>query len=111
VLEIAENGATALHKARRNPPDLLLLDMSLGDMSGMQVARALRADAHTAGIRLVALSADALPEQISAAMAAGFEDYLTKPIDFRELLDVFDGKRPGGASGREGWREIATPMS
>ena len=111
VLEIAENGATALHKARRNPPDLLLLDMSLGDMSGMQVARALRADAHTAGIRLVALSADALPEQISAAMAAGFEDYLTKPIDFRELLDVFDGKRAGGASGREGWREIATPMS
>ena len=60
VLEIAENGATALHKARRNPPDLMLLDMSLGDMSGMQVSQALRADAHTAGIRLVALSADAL---------------------------------------------------
>jgi PAS domain S-box-containing protein len=113
VLDIAENGATALHKARRNPPDLLLLDMSLGDMSGMQVSRALRADAHTAGIRLVALSADALPEQISAAMAAGFEDYLTKPIDFRDLLDVFDGKRgkrAGGTSRGEGWREIATPL-
>ena len=103
VLEIAENGAVALRMARRNPPDLMLLDMSLGDMSGMQVSQALRADAHTAGIRLVALSADALPEQISAAMAAGFEDYLTKPIDFRELLDVFDGKRaasgPGSAVG------------
>ena len=103
VLEIAENGAAALRMARRNPPDLMLLDMSLGDMSGMQVSQALRADARTAGIRLVALSADALPEQISAAMAAGFEDYLTKPIDFRELLDVFDGKRaatgPGSAAG------------
>ena len=111
VLEIAEDGATALRKARRNPPDLMLLDMSLGDMSGMQVSRALRADAHTAGIRLVALSADALPEQISAAMASGFEDYLTKPIDFRELLDVFDGKRAkraGGMSEGGGWREIAT---
>ena len=112
VLEIAENGAAALQKARRNPPDLMLLDMSLGDMSGMQVSNALRAEAHTAGIRLVALSADALPEQINAAMAAGFEDYLTKPIDFRELLDVFDGKRGGpaaGASAGSGWREIATP--
>jgi PAS domain S-box-containing protein len=111
VLDVAENGATALHKARCDPPDLMLLDMSLGDMSGMQVAQALRADAHTAGIRLVALSADALPEQIGAAMAAGFEDYLTKPIDFRELLDVFDGKRParsGGMPVGDGWREIAT---
>jgi CheY-like chemotaxis protein len=114
VLDIAENGATALHKARRDLPDLLLLDMSLGDMSGMQVAKALRADARTADIRLVALSADALPEQISAAMAAGFEDYLTKPIDFRELLDVFDGnrgKRAGDAARGNGWREIATPLS
>ncbi len=111
VLEIAENGARALQKARRNPPDLMLLDMSLGDMSGMQVASALRADPHTCGIRLVALSADALPQQISAAMAAGFEDYLTKPVDFRELLDVFDGKRgrqAGGGSPAGGWRESAT---
>jgi len=103
VLEMAENGAAALRMAPRTPPDLMLLDMSLGDMSGMEVSQALRADARTAGIRLVALSADALPEQISAAMAAGFEDYLTKPIDFRELLDVFDGKRaavgPGSAAG------------
>ena len=99
VLEIAENGAAALRMARRSPPDLMLLDMSLGDMSGMQVSQALRADARTAGIRLVALSADALPEQISAAMAAGFEDYLTKPIDFRELLDVFDGKRTAADQG------------
>jgi len=110
VLDIAENGATALHKARCSPPDLMLLDMSLGDMSGMQVSQALRADARTAGIRLVALSADALPEQIAAAMAAGFEDYLTKPIDFRELLDVFDGKRAAGVSEAGGWREIATTM-
>jgi CheY-like chemotaxis protein len=53
----------------------------------------LRDDPATAGIRLVALSADALPEQIAAAMAMGFEDYLTKPINFRELLSVLDGRR------------------
>ena len=43
-----------------------------------------------AGLRLVALSADALPEQISATLAAGFETYLTKPIDFRKFLEVLD---------------------
>ena len=40
---------------------------------------------------LVALSADALPEQIDAALASGFESYLTKPLDFRKLLSLLDG--------------------
>ncbi len=93
TLDVAENGATALRKARRDRPEMILVDMNLGDMTGIELAHALRADAATAGIRLVALSADALPEQINAALAAGFEDYLTKPIDFRELLNVFDGRR------------------
>jgi CheY-like chemotaxis protein len=93
VFDVAENGATALAKARRDLPQLMLVDMNLGDMTGIQLAHALRAQPSTAGIRLVALSADALPEQISAALAVGFEDYLTKPIDFRELLNVLDGRR------------------
>jgi CheY-like chemotaxis protein len=44
---------------------------------------------------LVALSADALPEQINAALSSGFESYLTKPIDFRKLLNVLDGRQEG----------------
>jgi PAS domain S-box-containing protein len=90
TLSVAENGAAALRMARAEPPDLLLVDMNLGDMTGMELASALRGSPATAGIRLVALSADALPEQISAALAAGFEGYLTKPIDFRRLLDLLD---------------------
>ncbi|MEO7850627.1 MAG: PAS domain S-box protein [Rubrivivax sp.] len=93
TLDVAENGSIALRKARRNLPEMMLVDMNLGDMTGIELADALRADAATARIRLVALSADALPQQINAALAAGFEDYLTKPIDFRELLNVFDGRR------------------
>jgi hypothetical protein len=93
VFDVAENGATAFHKARRDQPQLMLVDMNLGDMTGLELAQALRADPSTAGIRLVALSADALPEQIDAALAMGFEDYITKPIDFRELLNVLDGRR------------------
>ena len=92
ALEVAINGTLALEQARRDPPELMLVDMNLGDMTGLELAQALRAHDATAGIRLVALSADALPEQIDAAMAAGFEGYLTKPINFRDLLDVLDGR-------------------
>jgi CheY-like chemotaxis protein len=59
-------------------------------MTGMELAQELRRRPGTAGIRLVALSADALPEQINAALAAGFEAYLTKPIEFRKLLKTLD---------------------
>jgi PAS domain S-box-containing protein len=91
IFEVAMNGASALVQARHNPPDLMLVDMNLGDMTGIELARALEADPATRRIRLVALSADALPEQIRAAIAAGFESYLTKPVNFRDLLDVLDG--------------------
>ncbi len=93
ALDVAESGALAFRKARRDQPQLILVDMNLGDMTGIELAQALHADPATSGIRLVALSADALPEQIDAALAMGFEDYLTKPINFRELLDVLDGRR------------------
>ena len=93
VFDTADSGAAALQKARRQRPDLILVDMHLGDMTGLELAEALRRNPATAGIRLVALSADALPEQIDAAMAMGFEDYLTKPVNFRELLNVLDGRR------------------
>jgi PAS domain S-box-containing protein len=93
VFDTAETGASAFQKARMTRPNLILVDMHLGDMTGLELAQVLRDDPATAGIRLVALSADALPEQIAAAMAMGFEDYLTKPINFRELLSVLDGRR------------------
>ena len=89
-LRLAENGTIALEMATLDPPDLMLVDMNLGDMTGIELAHLLHRDRSTRDIRLIALSADALPEQIEAAMRCGFEDYLTKPINFRELLAVFD---------------------
>jgi CheY-like chemotaxis protein len=89
-LRVATSGAMAAEYARAEPPDLMLVDMNLGDMTGIELACALRRDRATRGIRLVALSADALPEQIRAAMACGFEAYLTKPINFEEVLAVLD---------------------
>ena len=89
-LRVATDGATALAIARADPPDLMLVDMNLGDMTGIELARELRRDRATRDVRLVALSADALPEQIRAAMACGFESYLTKPINFEAVLAVLD---------------------
>jgi PAS domain S-box-containing protein len=90
-LRVAESGTAALEMAILDPPDLMLVDMNLGDMTGIQLARSIHKDRSTRDIRMVALSADALPEQIDAAMRCGFEAYLTKPINFRELLAVIDG--------------------
>jgi PAS domain S-box-containing protein len=89
-LRVAETGAAALRMAQVRVPDLLLVDMNLPDMSGVQLARRLRMVASLRDVRLVALSADALPQQIASALATGFDRYLTKPIDFQQLLRVID---------------------
>jgi CheY-like chemotaxis protein len=68
-------------------PDLVLIDMNLPDMNGLEVLRRLQAQPVTAGLLCVALSADAMSEQIAAARAAGFDDYWTKPIDLTRLID------------------------
>ena len=101
-LRVAPNGATAFIEARNDPPDLMLVDMHLGDMTGLELAQALQRHPATARVRLVAVSADALPEQIRAAMDQGFEGYLTKPIDFRQLLQVLDGQMPVDVSANRG---------
>jgi PAS domain S-box-containing protein len=89
-LRIATSGSQALAFARADPPDLMLVDMHLGDSTGLELASVLLADPRTRGIRLVALSADALPAQIDAALRLGFEAYLTKPVDIPGLLRVLD---------------------
>lgn len=89
-LRIARSGAQALMMARTDPPQLMLVDMHLGDTTGLELASVLQGDVRTRGIRLVALSADALPEMIESATRQGFEAYLTKPVDFARLLALLD---------------------
>jgi CheY-like chemotaxis protein len=89
-LREAVDGADGLRQALDRPPDLLLLDLQLPDMPGLAVLERLRAEPALAGCRFVALSADAMPEHISEARAAGFHDYWTKPIDFERFLAGLD---------------------
>ncbi len=82
----AVDGASGLAAARQLQPALILLDMQLPDTDGHAVLRALRADPATAGIRCIAVSANAMPEDMQTARAAGFDDYWTKPLDLAALL-------------------------
>jgi len=86
TLHIAGTGCEGLERAAALRPDLLLIDMNLPDMNGAEVVQRLRAAPATAGLRCIALSADVMAAQITAARAAGFDDYWTKPIDVREVL-------------------------
>ncbi len=91
ALALAPDGESGVAQARTERPDLALIDVDLPDIDGFEVLRRLRADPATAGIRCIALSADATARQAARARAAGFEDYWTKPIRaerFREALDA-----------------------
>ncbi|MGM9487529.1 ATP-binding protein [Ideonella sp. YS5] len=87
TLHVAHDGASGVELATKVRPDLVLIDMNLPDMNGLEVLARLRSQATTMGLLCVALSADAMGEQIAAARAAGFDDYWTKPIDLTRLLD------------------------
>jgi CheY-like chemotaxis protein len=77
----AADGTEGIETARREPPDLILLDLMMPGMDGYAVARILKADATTASIPIVALTARAMRGDEEKARASGMEGYLTKPID------------------------------
>ena len=85
-IESEVNGQSGVARARSLLPDLILVDMQLPDIDGFEVLRQLRDDPRTSAIRCVALSANAMPEDIARARAAGFDDYWTKPIDVDQFL-------------------------
>ncbi|MDP9348999.1 MAG: response regulator [Gemmatimonadota bacterium] len=82
----AGSGNVAIQTARSELPDLVILDLGLPDVSGLEVARTLRARPETGAIPIVALTGRALEVDEEACMAAGCSGYLTKPIDTEQLL-------------------------
>jgi CheY-like chemotaxis protein len=79
-----------LDLAGEHQPDLILLDLHLPDMPGQEVFRRLRANAKTAEIPVVVLSADARPNLISRMLDDGVRAFLTKPLDVKQLLELID---------------------
>ena len=86
AVDTASNGQEGLEKARHLRPDLILMDMQLPGVDGLAVTRQLKADPATAGIKVVALTANALKGSEEQALAAGCSGYISKPIELKKFM-------------------------
>ncbi len=97
---IATDGAAGVKLAQEHLPDLILMDMSLPVMDGWQATRQLKADTNTRHIAIIALTAHAIAGDREKCLAAGCDEYESKPVKFPELMSkiaLFLGE-PDGAS-------------
>jgi len=83
----AVDGAEGVAKSKTEHPDLVLMDMSLPVMNGWEATRAIKADANTKHIPVVALTAHSMAGDREKAMEAGCDDYDTKPVELPRLLE------------------------
>ena len=86
----ATDGDLGIEFARVYQPSVILMDIHLPGISGIDAMRILHADPATAHIPILALSANAVPREVQKGLEAGFFDYLTKPIKVRPLMDALD---------------------
>ena len=83
----AVNGQEGVDMAHTEKPDLILMDMSLPVIDGWEATRRLKADEETAAIPIIALTAHAMAQDREQAMAAGCDDFDTKPVELPRLLE------------------------
>ncbi len=84
----AMNGEVGVNLAGEHKPDLIMVDLNLPGIDGYQVLEKLKEQEETHDIPTVAVSANAMPREIEKGIAAGFDDYLTKPIDVKTFLHI-----------------------
>ena len=105
----AADGNLGIEFARAYQPEVILMDINLPGISGIEAMKILRADPSTAHIPIIALSANAVPRDIEKGLEAGFFNYLTKPIKVNQFMDALDValKFSQTASGRAAEKEQA----
>lgn len=100
VVLTAQNGKEALLVARENRPDLILMDIEMAVMDGFTAIKILRSDPGLQDMKVVAVTALAMSGDMERVLAAGFDGYLSKPVDTRQLAVTIknflgEGKRGG----------------
>lgn len=85
-LDMAENGVEALEKIRKSKPDLMLLDIMMPHMDGIECCRVIKADDSLKDIKVLMVTTKSEYGKVKEAFAAGCDDYVTKPINRVELL-------------------------
>jgi two-component system cell cycle response regulator DivK len=83
---VAENGAEGVKTAWEERPDLILMDLQMPVMNGLEAGKLLRSDPRSQGVRILALSSFNLLEDRDDFFATGFDGYISKPFDIKELL-------------------------
>lgn len=94
---IAIDGGEGVEMARSGNPDIILMDMSLPVMDGWTATRTLKDDEATAGIPVIALTAHAMAGDQAKALAAGCDDFDTKPVELSRLLGKIEALLGGAA--------------
>jgi CheY-like chemotaxis protein len=96
-VEVVSDGEAAVAAAKARHPDIVLMDMQMPRMDGMQATRLIRADAEVGHVPIIALTALAMPGDRERCLSAGVDAYLAKPVRLRELLQLMDElTHPGG---------------
>jgi DNA-binding response OmpR family regulator len=88
---LARDGSEGIERARTDRPDLIISDIMMPNVSGLELVRALKGDATTAAIPIILLSAKAQSADLKAGMDAGADDYVTKPFEPLDLVDRVNG--------------------
>lgn len=96
-VDTADDAEQGLKLIRSHPPELILMDVGLPGMDGYEATRALKADSATKDIPVIVLTAHAMAGDREKSLAAGADDYATKPIDFPDLNAKIDALLPGSA--------------
>ena len=100
-VRVARTGEDGVTLAVKEPPDLVLMDLQLPGIDGMEALRRLRESPRTADIPVVAVTAQAMKQDRERALAAGFNGYVEKPISVRAFPDQVRGFLSGGEEGAQ----------
>ena len=93
-LVYAEDGVAAVENAKQHMPALILMDVSLPEMDGLEATKLIKRDPATANIPIIALTAHAMDGDRARCLAAGCNDYDTKPIELSRLLEKMNALLP-----------------
>jgi CheY-like chemotaxis protein len=91
----AVDGNLGIQLARAHQPEVILMDINLPGISGFEALKILHDDPATAHIPVVAISANAMPRDVTKGLEAGFVAYLTKPIKVKEFMEALDAALEG----------------
>lgn len=95
---IAEDGSRGIKMTREKMPDLILMDVSLPDIDGLEITRQLKADPQTRRIPIIVITAHAMVGDRQQSLAAGADDYHIKPVDLSTLLTQIQALLPPSAT-------------